>query len=244
MLDKKAIVLLVTMLLAFGGKEGLAQTASSQVSAASTVSPADTSRWEGASIKINLAYTAAGAANLGAEFAMGDHFSTTLTLGLKSWPRWLAWDWDPEKESKWRHILVAPGVRWWPEKVFEHWFVGADLVWSHFNVAKLNFPLIYPQVRDYRLQGDVYALGLFGGYSWRLARHLRLEAEAGVGIGYYQAEKFECPHCGAPLGESKGLAILPKIGVNLSWDFMAHEKQKREKLKKEIVEQLSVTNIN
>lgn len=250
----RKVVLLVAALILLDGREGKAQTTLTDSTALTpdvviASGSKDSLRWEGASLKANLLYAATASANLGAEFAIGKHFSASLMLGLKSWPRWLAWDNAQENPTKWKHILVAPGIRWWPRKVYEHWFAGADLVWSHFNVGQVNFPLgLYPQVRNQRLQGDVYALGLYGGYSWRLARHWRIEAEAGVGIGWYGAEKYECAHCGAPLGKADGLAVIPKLGLNIVWDISAHEKEKRETqkkretLKKDILEELNTIN--
>lgn len=249
----RRIVLLAVVLFLLDGREGFAQSAltvSTRTPDTLLVSsPKDSLRWEGASLKTNLIYAASASANLGAEFAIGRHFSAMLLLGLKSWPRWLAWDNAPENPTKWRHILVAPGFRWWPRKVYEHWFAGADLVWSHFNVGQVNFPFgMYPDVRNQRLQGDVYALGLFGGYSWRLARHWRIEAEAGIGVGYYGAQRYECAHCGAPLEPAEGLAIIPKLGVNIAWDITAQErpkdKKKREAARKELLNEINQNNHN
>ena len=149
-------------------------------------------------------------------------------MGLKAWPRWWVGDWSAENPTHWRHLLVAPEFRWWPSEVFSKWFVGADLVWSHFNVGGVKFPLgtIYPAVRDNRLQGDVWALGIFAGYSWWLTKHLRLEVEAGVAGGWYTAGKYECPHCGAKIGDVSGVAVIPKLGVNLAWNFNRPSRQK------------------
>lgn len=252
-MSRRRIVLLAVVLFLLDGREGFAQSALTDSTRTPDTlvvsSPKDSLRWEGASLKTNLIYAASASANLGAEFAIGRHFSATLLLGLKSWPRWLFWDNDPENPQKWKHILVAPGFRWWPRKVYEHWFAGADLVWSHFNVGQVNFPFgMYPDVRNQRLQGDVYALGLFGGYSWRLARHWRIEAEAGVGLGWFGAQKYECAHCGAPLGPAEGLAIIPKLGVNIAWDITAQErpkdKKKREAARKELLNEINQNNHN
>ena len=226
------------MLLLLEGTMGKAQATQS-----------DSSSWKGASLRTNLVYAASASANLGVDFAIGNHFSLGANFGLKAWPRWLAWDLDKENPKKWKHILIAPELRWWPEQVYQHWFVGADLVWSHFNVGNVNFPFgMYPQVREERLQGDVWALGLFGGYSWRLARHWRIEAEAGIGVGYYGAQRYECAHCGAPLGPAEGLAIIPKLGVNIAWDITAQErpkdKKKREAARKELLNEINQNTHN
>lgn len=196
--------------------------------------PPDSSAWQGWALRTNLIYAASASANLGFDFAIGRHFSLGANLGLKAWPRWWIGDWDAENPTRWRHLLVAPEFRWWPSEVFSKWFVGADLVWSHFNVGGVKFPLgtIYPAVRDNRLQGDVWALGIFAGYSWWLTKHLRLEVEAGVAAGYYAAEKFECVHCGAKVGDVSGVAVIPKLGVNLAWNF--NRPSRKQSLREEI----------
>ena len=171
-------------------------------------------------IRTNLIYGASASPNIGLEFPLGGHFSVGANLGLKSWPRWMPWDTDRENPKKWRHILVAPELRWWPGQIYDKWFFGTDLVFTHYNVGGVKFPFgIYPDAYNYRLQGDLYALGLFAGYSWHITDNLRLEAEAGVAAGYNNADKYECSHCGAQLGKAKPLAIVPKLGLNIAYDF-------------------------
>lgn len=196
--------------------------------------PPDSTAWPGWALRTNLIYAASASANLGFDFAISRNFSLGFNVGLKAWPRWWVGDWDIENPTRWRHILVTPEFRWWPSEVFSKWFVGADLVWSHFNVGGVRFPLgtIYPAVRDHRLQGDVWALGVFAGYSWWLTEHLRLEVEAGVAGGYYAAGKYECPHCGAKIGDVAGVAVIPKLGVNLAWNF--NRPSRKKSLREEI----------
>lgn len=171
-------------------------------------------------IRTNLIYGASATPNIGLEFPIGAHFTVGANLGLKSWPRWLPWDNDRENPRKWRHILISPELRWWPGELYDRWFFGTDLLYSHYNVGSIKFPFgIYPDAYNYRLQGDLYALALFAGYSWHLTDNLRLEAEAGVAAGYNDAGKYECSHCGAQLGKAAPLAIIPKFGLNLAYDF-------------------------
>ena len=175
---------------------------------------------EGISLRTNLAYAASATPNIGLEIPVGKRISLGINAGLKPWPRWLAWDWDKEVEKKWRHFLIAPEFRFWPSGIYEKLFVGADLIYTHFNVGAVQFPLgMYPGVRDHRLQGDLYGLGVFAGWSWWLSAHWRLEAEAGLGVGYANAREYECAYCGAEVGRQQGLALVPKLGLNLSYSF-------------------------
>lgn len=182
--------------------------------------PRDTvKRWQGLSVRTNLLWDAAAEPNIGLEFPVGKHVSLGLNAGIKTWPRWLAWDWDKENPTHWRNLTMVPEARYYFDQVYDGWFVGADFLYTHFNVGKVKFPFgLYPEVRDYRMQGDFMGPGLFGGYSWWLGQHWRLEAEAGVAVGYYKAGKFECEHCGSQIGEPAGVALVPKIGVNIAYN--------------------------
>ena len=194
-----------------------------------TVAPSsrpDSSRYKGIAVRTNLAYAASATPNIGLEVPVGEHFSLGFNAGIKPWPRWLAWDWEKEVEKKWRHFLIVPELRFWPSGVYDKLFVGADLIYTHFNVGAVKFPFgMYPRVRDHRLQGDFYGLGLFAGWSWWLSDHWRLEAEAGIGAGYADALEYECAYCGAEVGRLRGPVLVPKLGLNLSYNLVRRQKR-------------------
>ncbi|MCR5644030.1 MAG: DUF3575 domain-containing protein, partial [Prevotella sp.] len=74
---------------------------------------------------------------------------------------------------------------------------------------------MYKSVRDRRLQGDLLALGAKYGYAWILARDWRIEAEAGVAVGYAWFKEYDCPHCGTFLGNGDRIFLLPQLGINV-----------------------------
>lgn len=187
-----------------------------------------TSRFPNFSVRNNLLYDISGAVNLGFEVPLSKHWTIGGNVGLKPWPRFYAWEWHKDTQAKWRHILFVPEVRYWKDQVFKGHFFGADLLWTHYNVGGVRFPLgLYPDAHKYRLQGDFYGLGLFYGYSWWIGRHFRLEAEAGLAAGYADAKKYECRDCGAEVGTKQGLALVPKLGLNLAWTLDPYEGMKR-----------------
>lgn len=187
----------------------------------------DSSRYKGVALRTNLFYAASATPNIGLEIPVGEHLSLGFNAGIKPWPRWLAWDWDKTVEQKWRHLLIAPELRFWPSGVYDRFFVGTDLIYTHFNVGAVQFPFgMYPRVRDHRLQGDFYGLGLFAGWSWWLSDHWRLEAEAGLGAGYANAREFDCAYCGAEVGRQQGPVLVPKLGLNLSYNLARRQKRK------------------
>ena len=192
------------------------------------------------SVRTNLAYAATATPNLAAEVQVGEHVTLGVAGGLKPWPRWLAWDWDADNPVKWRHFSVVPELRWYPRTAFDGWFVGADGIYLHYNAAGLQLPLgLYPAVRDSRLQGDFFGAGLFGGHAWYLSSHFRLEVELGLGVGYFKATQYECPHCGKEVGPLQGVDLIPRLGVNLAYNL-----RKRGEARKAVLEQIQTEEVN
>ena len=190
--------------------------------------PRDTvKRWQGMSVRTNLLWDAAAEPNIGLEFPVGKHVSLGLNAGIKTWPRWLFWDNDyQQKTNQWRNFAVVPEVRYYFDQVYDGVFVGADAIYTHFNVGNVTFPFhMYPEVEQYRLQGSFWGGGLFAGYSWWLGQYIRIEAEAGVAAGLAAYDKFDCAYCGTKLGETRKPAVVPKLGVNIAWNPVAKDKR-------------------
>lgn len=166
-------------------------------------------------IRNNLLYDATLTPNLGIEFKVGSAWTLGVNAGLQ------AWDMDsrPEQNKKLRHLLIAPNLRRYLSKsdtLFRRGYIETDVIYSHYNISNFKFPLgLYPDVKDRRFQGDLLALGAKYGYGWMLARSWRLEAEAGVAVGYAWYKEYECPHCGNYLGEGNRIFLLPQLGINV-----------------------------
>jgi outer membrane protein OmpA-like peptidoglycan-associated protein len=199
---------------------GLAQEQTVRDSAELARRQLDSLRRKSPSVGTNLFYWGSATPNAHFWIPVGDNITLGMVGGLKPWPRWLPWDNDPKVDSKWRHFAIVPGLRFWPKYNYSGLWLGADLLWTHYNVGGVTFPLgLYPEVRENRLQGDFFGLGINIGYSWWLSKHLRLEAEVGVAAGYNTADRYQCAWCGANLGKTSGPAIVPKLGLNLAYNF-------------------------
>lgn len=175
--------------------------------------------WHGLALRTNLLYDGTATPNLGIDFALGQHGSIGASIGLKPWPRWLAWDYDNAVPAKWRHRLVTLEGRWWPKQVYDGWFLGVDALYLHYNFASLHLPFgLYPSLNNSRLQGDAFGAGIFAGHSWWLGGHWRLELAAGVAGAYNNADRYECDHCSARVGTEQGVVIIPQLALNIAWD--------------------------
>ena len=184
----------------------------------------DSMRRNSPSLGTNLFWWGAAAPNAHFHIPLDEHLTFGFAGGLKPWPRWLPWDNDQTIDSKWRHFALVPGFRFWPKYNYDGLWLGADLLWTHYNVGGVTFPFgLYPEVRENRLQGDFIGLGISIGYSWWLTKHLRLELEAGLAGGYNTAERYQCTWCGANLGKTSGPGIVPKLGLNLAYNFFKEQ---------------------
>ena len=165
-------------------------------------------------ISNNLLYDAWLTPNLRVGLRLAPHWSLGLTGGYRPWPT------DDHATRKYRHLLLSPSLRYWKDSVNVHHFWGANLIYSHYNVGGITFPFgLYKSVRTERREGDLFALGVFYGYSWPLGRHWNLEALIGVAAGYTQFNRFECTHCGQKLGRVKKLFAMPQAALNIVYNI-------------------------
>ena len=184
-------------------------------------------------LRNNLLYDATLSPNLGVEIKLDRTWSAGLNVGLN------AWDIDKSSNKKWRHFLVSPNVRWYHNykrdtvsvsgqsngydssvkygmRTRRVNYLELDAIYSHFNVGNTKIPFgLYSAVKDRRLQGDLLALGGKYGYSWILSRDWRIEAEAGVAVGYAWFKEYECDHCGTFYGKGDRIFLLPQLGINV-----------------------------
>ena len=161
-------------------------------------------------LRTNLLYDATLSPNLGVDVRVDSAWTVGLLVGIN------AWDIDKEKNKKWRHALFSIRARKYRDSLFHKGYYEADVIYSHYNVGNTKIPFgLYSAVKDRRLQGDLIALGGKYGYSWILSRTWRIEAEAGVAVGYAWFKEYDCDHCGTYYGKGDRIFRLPQLGVNV-----------------------------
>ena len=161
-------------------------------------------------LRTNLLYDATLTPNLGLDVRVDSAWTVGLLAGVN------AWDIDKEKNKKWRHALFSIRARKYRDSLFHKGYYEADVIYSHYNVGNTKIPFgLYSAVKDRRLQGDLIALGGKYGYSWILSRTWRIEAEAGVAVGYAWFKEYDCDHCGTYYGKGDRIFLLPQLGVNV-----------------------------
>lgn len=186
---RKAIILALTaMIMSLCGLRSQAQTVS---------------------IKNNLLYDATLTPNLGVEIGVDTLWSVGANFGLRPWPR------HDNTTRKYRHFLISLEGRRWFKHTGEGHFLGANVLYTHFNVGGIRFPFgMYRDVRHQRKQGDAVAAGPYYGYSWRLADHWNVEVEMGLDVGYAWSNVYDCGHCGTKIGDEDKVFVMPKLGIN------------------------------
>ena len=164
-------------------------------------------------VRNNLLYDAALTPNIGFDYRLDSTWTIGFTAGYRPWPT------NDDKSTKWRHFLIMPELRHWSDSTYadRSWFWGINMMYSHYNMANLGFPIstLYPSVKDERRQGNLVAVGASIGRSWRLNRLFRLEAEAGIDVGYAWGDKYNCGKCGTKIGDYDGPFLVPKLALNI-----------------------------
>ena len=165
-------------------------------------------------LKTNAMYWATATPNLAIETRLGDKWTMELSAG-----------WNPftfSDNKKLKHIAVQPEARYWLCSPFAGHFFGLHAIYSHYNAGNVKMPLgLFKDLRDYRFQGDLGAIGLGYGYSWMLpGNHWSIEAEIGVGVGMTRYDKYECATCGSKVGSDTKTMLMPtKAAVSLIYNI-------------------------
>ena len=171
----------------------------------------------------NLLYDATLTPNLRIGFRLADHWSAGLTAGYRPWPT------DEDTNTKWRHLLLSPDIRYWFKGVNTGHFIGGNLIYSHYNISNVRLLILnMHQDKDLRRQGDLGAVGAFYGYSWPIGRYWNIEAQIGAAVGYTKFETYECGHCGKKLKDESKVLLMPQAALSVVYNIPGRPRRTKE----------------
>lgn len=162
------------------------------------------------SLRNNILYDATLSPNIGVEYGIDSLWTVGMDAGIQIFPR------SKKVSKKWRHILIAPEVRrYFTEGRVGH-FVGANILYTHYNIVGVTFPFgMYRSVRHKRKQGNAVAIGPQYGYVWQFANRWKIEAECGVDVGYQRSHEYSQKHPSERIGTDNGFFVMPRLGINI-----------------------------
>lgn len=169
-----------------------------------------TAQAQNIAIKTNALYWATSTINAAAEFRLSDKWTMDVSAG------WNPFTYSDNKKLK--HVAIQPEARYWLCSTFAGHFVGANLLYSHYNAGGVKFPFgIFPELENSRFQGDLGAIGIVYGYSWMLPnKRWSIEGVIGLGYGITHYSKYACSICGSKLGEeTKSLFMPTKLALSV-----------------------------
>ena len=174
------------------------------------------------SIKSNLLYDATTSMNLGLEMRTGENTSFEIPVTYNPWTF--------SDNRKWKHILVQPEFRFWPNRTFDGHFFGLHGHYATYNVSKLKHPPFSEYMNTHRFQGWLAGAGVSYGYRWNFDHRWGLEATIGVGHAHLSYDKFECDGCGKLIDSEKKNYFGPtKAGITLIYSIGGTKKPKQPK---------------
>ena len=136
-----------------------------------------------AALKTNVIYDATATINLGVEFALAPKMTMDISGDLHPWVLPNGW--------RLTHYLVQPELRFWLKERFQGHFFAVNVLGATYNAGNIrnNFHIMgrdMSALGRYRVEGVAYGAGLGYGYAVRVAKHLNIEME--IGLGYIGAE--------------------------------------------------------
>lgn len=160
-------------------------------------------------LKTNLLMDLTTSFSLGTELKLSDFLTLDISVGYNPWTF--------SDNKKFKYLSVQPELRYWIYEPFNGHFLGANLLYSYYNVGGVSLPFgLMSDLKDYRYQGSAYSIGFSYGYQWILSPRWNLEANIGLGYMYLNNTKYECQTCGKKIeDQSKNYFGLTKLGLSL-----------------------------
>jgi len=156
--------------------------------------PCKAQRWSLATNVVD--YVNFGTMNLEGSLATSQHWSMTAVAKFNPF----RFEYKGKPLSA-RQQLYGLGMRFWPWHVYSGWWAGTRLQYQEYNRGGIK-----TEATD---EGDRFGVGLSGGYSYMLNKHLNLDVGVGVWGGYDRYVTYACPVCGVTVDSGERGFILP-----------------------------------
>ncbi|EFK59251.1 DUF3575 domain-containing protein [Sphingobacterium spiritivorum] len=127
--------------------------------------------------KTNVAGLAIGNINAAAETVVNANYDFPMTVhtsvSYNSLKKYAG-------NTKLRHIALQPEFRMWMQgEAFNGFFAGANLNYAFYNVGYIS---LSNSLKDNYYQGQLFGIGIAGGYQMTISD--KIGAEASLGVGY------------------------------------------------------------
>ncbi len=166
-------------------------------------------------LKTNLMYGGATLTpNIAAEVALAPRW--TLEAAYSSNPWNYRAEAAGETNRKLLHGVARVEGRWWLCERFSGHFLGLHGLYSEYNVAGWDIPLLF--AREYRYKGNAWGGGVAWGYDLPLGRSWNVEFTAGVGVYTMRYDRYSCLTCSTDrTPQSKTWVGPSRVGVSLEF---------------------------
>ncbi|HEY1010939.1 MAG TPA: DUF3575 domain-containing protein [Daejeonella sp.] len=167
-------------------------------------------------IKTNILGATSGSINLAGEFTLRRQRTfDDLILSLNLPVSYNPFTFGESKRMK--HIAFQPEYRIRKQTSLGSGFFGINAHYAYYNVGGVSLPFkLAPSLREQRFQGQLYGMGVTGGYYFKIGENIGFETTLGAGYAYLNYDVYRCETCGSKLGtEEKNYVGLTRAGFSL-----------------------------
>lgn len=149
-----------------------------------------------------------GTVSVGASVATGRHLTIDGAAAINPW----TFNKGQCNQMQNKQQTYSLGVRYWPLNVYSGWWVSGELQFREYNSGGI--------ISSKTEEGDMAGIGIGGGYSLMLGRHLCLDFGLGLWGGYKRYDIYACTNCGKRIDYGSKWFILPdELIIALVWIF-------------------------
>ncbi|MFI3281927.1 MAG: DUF3575 domain-containing protein [Rikenellaceae bacterium] len=136
--------------------------------------------------------------NINVDVLLTDRFTAAIELSANPFEKMYG-------ELYTKHLSISPEVKYWFKRPIYSHYLGANFLYSMFNVG----------YKDYRECGDIVALGITYGYSIYLNQRWSLTPSVGGGVGFLNSGSVEDGQYQPTQRSIK--PVVTKLGISISY---------------------------